>query len=101
MKMSNLTERWRNWRESEVWETADGNEILIKDMTDRHLVNIIKFTNRKINKMEDSLGCFPSFQGEMAQICAEGAWIEACSHQEYLMKFLKGLKYEQYMRTLV
>ena len=96
--MSNLTERWRRWRESEVWETADGNEIIIKDITDRHLGNIIRMLTKQIDQMEDDLGYYPSFQGEMAQICAEGAWIEACSHQEYLMKFLNGLKYEQNMR---
>jgi hypothetical protein len=55
------------------WTTKDGTKIRIKDMTDEHLLNTIRFLDRKAQEIKDNT-CPPNFSGEMAQMCAEQAY---------------------------
>jgi hypothetical protein len=60
---------------TKIWTKKDGSKIRICDMTDSHLTNTIKMLERNAREHEcEALGCFPSFQGEMAQYYAELAW---------------------------
>ena len=47
-----------------IWVTKDGQSIRVKDMTDSHLVNTIRFLKRKSLNELYSLSCF--IQGEQA-----------------------------------
>lgn len=52
------------------WITKDGRKIRIKNMDDQHLRNTIKILERQLAYKKLTLP-FPSFNGEMAQMCAE------------------------------
>lgn len=54
------------------WTQRDGNKIRICDMSDRHLINTIRFLKR-VNQDEISAAysCLSCLQGEMAQFFAE------------------------------
>jgi hypothetical protein len=49
-----------------IWTDKQGKKYTEKDITDSHLVNIIKFLDAKSNDLS-----YPCFNGEMAQYYAE------------------------------
>ncbi len=57
-------------KSTKLWTQKNGEKIRICDMTDSHLVNAIKFLNKKANNNRFEIP-YPSFQGEMAQYYAE------------------------------
>ena len=52
-----------------IWTTKEGIEIDIKDMTNSHLANTIKYLKKKMDEFDDLP--YPCFQGELAQESAE------------------------------
>lgn len=60
-----------NWQT--VWRTKDGRTIPIKEMTDSHLTNTIRFLERAHQRYVDDMtkNGPPVFQGEMAQMYAD------------------------------
>jgi len=56
-----------------LWTTADGERIKIRDMTDSHLMNAIRYLDRKLDEAKRETP-FPVFQGDMAEFCAERDW---------------------------
>ena len=58
-----------------LWKQKDGKKIRIKDMTNSHLMNTIRFLLKYASEEKNySLCSFPSFNGEMAQYYAEQEW---------------------------
>lgn len=57
--------------EEQDWILKDGSNIKIKNLPIEHLSNIVKYLQKKYDAMENPLNDYPSFQGEMAQMCAE------------------------------
>jgi len=58
------------------WQTKDGYKVKVKDLTDKHLVNIIRMLRRyceQLNSVESfKLSCAAaSMRGEMAQDCLD------------------------------
>lgn len=52
-----------------LWKTKDGKKIRIKDMSDSHLLNTIKYLDKAyLNYLWNTM---PDLQGDMAQFCAE------------------------------
>lgn len=56
-----------------IWVTREGKKIKVKDMTDSHLLNSIKYLDRRLESMKITMP-YPNFNGEMAQFCAEQDW---------------------------
>lgn len=54
-----------------VWTTKDGRSIPYSELTAHHLENIERMLRDRVDRL---LGCYPSFQGEMAQYYAERDW---------------------------
>lgn len=55
-----------------IWTTKEGKELEIKDMSNSHLINTIRYIKRRLDEYHDEDGgSYPCFQGEMAQIIAE------------------------------
>lgn len=52
------------------WTTKDGTKIRIKDMSDRHLINTIKFLDRQFEQLKMNIPV-PTFNGEIAQYMAD------------------------------
>jgi len=55
---------------TKLWTQSDGTKIRICDMSDGHLRNTIRFLERKLKDMQDTMP-EPCFQGELAQLYAE------------------------------
>lgn len=68
----------------EEWKTSDGQIIKIKDMTDSHLSNAIKYLQRHIAQAPLTGGGSPS-DGEMAQV-----WANA--EEEHNLRVLESLE---------
>ncbi len=55
-----------------VWKTKSGEKIPINKMDDRHLLNSIRFLERRASHLKLRLySSYPEMNGEMAQYCAE------------------------------
>lgn len=68
----------------DVWVTKDRHHIFIKDLTDSHLSNILRYLFRNVEtyrlQAEIELMSYPEPQGEMAQMAYWGA--EQALHDE-------------------
>ena len=60
------------------WTTKDGREIPIKEMSDSHLLNALRFA--KAQEMRMLLAGPPEFNGEQAQLAADLAWDHMNEH---------------------
>lgn len=72
-----------------TWETRDGRIIYPRDFGNSHLLNTIKFMEKQaMEYRQRNLECFPSFNGEMAQLCAEREYyaLQDSSPKELCMK---------------
>lgn len=63
-------------KQTKLWKTKDGRRIRICDMDDRHLLNTIRFLDRKAKEVESAAlyaghAFLNTLQGEMAQDCLE------------------------------
>lgn len=56
------------------WTTKDGRKVRICDLDDKHLINIYKMLIRSHKNRWITIGPYPDFQGEMAQMVAEQEW---------------------------
>ena len=57
------------------WTAGDGRTVPLPEMTDRHLINAMRFLYRNAKEqLRDAQGIVPHFQGEMAQYYAEQEW---------------------------
>ena len=63
-----------------IWETKDGNEIEIKDMSNSHLLNTIALLKRKANEGAEIVVCC-GYSGDDDYITGVTEWVEG---QEYL-----------------
>ena len=72
------------------WIDAQGNRILISEMTDSHLINTIKLLERYAQQYVSCLS-YPNFSGEMAQECAENAYDEL---QGNPLRYLENTVYD-------
>jgi hypothetical protein len=77
-----------------VWKTREGKEIEIKNMTDSHLMNTIKFLRRNANanmakEIASAYSAASLMQGEMAIDAIERdiRIMEETSPDEYLQEF--------------
>lgn len=61
-----------------LWNTADGRELTVKQMTLKHLTNARDCLARRVNDLREKVDiCFsyyPNCQGEMAQYYADTEW---------------------------
>ena len=53
-----------------IWTTSEGKKIKIKDLSDKHLINIINMLERNAYDKIPNFSC-SDFQGEIAQFCTE------------------------------
>lgn len=83
----------------DIWTTKDGTEIVIKNMTDSHLLNAIKFLKRKIDECPNQYG-YPCFQGEIAQMTAEREYEHNEAVLEVLIKYSEAMEEEAVKRGL-
>ncbi len=60
-------------KSTKIWQTKDGRKVRICDMTNSHLLNTIKYLEKQTQYAKAELS-YPSFQGDMAQMCAENEW---------------------------
>lgn len=63
-------------KQTALWTTKDGHKIRICDMSDIHLLNTIKFLEKKAKELYDeelssAYSCLGYLQGEMAQDACE------------------------------
>ena len=57
-------------KQTKYWTCANGKKIRICDMTDTHLINTIKYLERKSEQYVQNLNP-PNLQGDIAQYLAE------------------------------
>ena len=81
------------------WKQKNGEEIDIKDMSNSHLQNSINMLNRKLEEIGNPWVDYPSFGGEMAQICAEREWENSISIYEGIKEKIKNLQNELKWKT--
>ncbi len=78
--------------ENKHWVTKDNRKIKIKDLSEVHLSNIIKFMERKLEELEYYASDISFFQGEMAQDFAnddnDRQW-ENCARFRYQLNLFK------------
>lgn len=67
-----------------VWTTREGQRINVTDMEFSHLCNTIRFMRRTFNleRYQRSVPPYPMFNGDMAQLLAEGDWERECDRRE-------------------
>lgn len=63
-----------------VWMTKEGKRVRVKDMTNDHLNNTIRFLDNKWERNKFIDIPYPDFNGEMAQYAAEGEWERMMDH---------------------
>jgi len=80
-----------------TWTTRTGERIRLQDMTDLHLTNAIKLTQRKLEAAQDEMDASFSagVSGEMATYYAEGAQAEASATVAGLALQLRALEDER------
>jgi hypothetical protein len=79
-----------------VWVTKDGRKIPVREMTNEHLTNAIRFLQRAHARyVEFVMDNMPQLNGEMAQYYAEQEWLEAAgSRPEELFPIYNDLYVE-------
>lgn len=60
------------------WKCRDGTIVAIREMGDRHLLNLIRFLERNYDRRELDIPTPPMFNGEDAQFFAERDYDNAC-----------------------
>lgn len=75
--------------EQRYWITKSNEKIQIKDLKLEHLENIVNFLKKKFNDMENPMNDYPSFDGEMAQMCADLEWRNNIQRYRQLEKNLQ------------
>lgn len=80
-----------------VWTTKEGKRIPISKMSDSHLLNTIKFLERK----SDAFDIIPPmFQGEMAQYYADQEYDDAMEHRMEILGMVELMKVEANKRGI-
>lgn len=69
---------------TDIWKTKDGREIPVTEMTETHIKNALNMIESRYPPVP------PCFNGEMAQLCAEVEWENACSFMEGWMRIFKN-----------
>lgn len=87
-----------------TWTTSDGREVLVSEMTDRHLINALKWLQRHIQEIDDATDFYfhPFWgpRGEMAQYYAEQEMEQAWERQGAFKAWHKILTEEVEQRGL-
>lgn len=74
----------------DTWTTAKGDVLLIKDMSNLHVINVYKHL---IRKSENDLQNYPCFGGDMAQYYAQHEYEEINNRNcELLERFIEELE---------
>jgi len=79
-----------------TWTMKTGEKVKVKDMTDLHLLNTIRFLHRQVRKFAASLP-YPMMNGEMAQEQAEREYDAVmedpgCTSTRYILYYGKAGK---------
>lgn len=87
-----------------VWRTRNGKSIPVADMTNRHLINTVKFLQRRLAEIAEATAfwCHPFWgpQGEHAQDAAEQEMEAMWEKEEILEAWVVELSAELLRRQL-
>lgn len=88
----------------DTWTARDGTQVLIKDMTDDHLINAIRWCRRNEDRIEDETADAYSFagstRGEMASYYADQYADMAADRMHYFFEAKRSLEAEAKRRGL-
>jgi hypothetical protein len=86
-----------------LWRTRDGKTLDVKEMTDRHLGNSIRYLERRLDEMRDdenaAWGFYATCQGDGAVDAMESVLSQADEAISQVQFALQGLQMEQERRA--